>query len=152
MQGSRVVETTRRVAVGVCLGIAAAYFALFWVVRDAESGASENTFGAYLFLAVAYLAQTVMLAVTRRRGAYVLTLAIQVMVIVLFILFGVGVFGPGAFDYNLLDPLRIEIWAVAIVSAQIALMALAGALLRNTAGGQADSGTPASVDPSEGQQ
>jgi hypothetical protein len=52
----------------------------------------------------------------------------QVFVIVLFVLFGVGVFGPGVFEYEALSDLRMELWAGVVTGAQVVLLGLLSAL------------------------
>ena len=46
---------TRHLAAALCGIVGMLYLILLFLVANAESGASENTYGAYLFLAVPYL-------------------------------------------------------------------------------------------------
>ena len=46
---------TRYLAAALCGIVGVLYLILLFLVADAESGASENTYGAYLLLAVPYL-------------------------------------------------------------------------------------------------
>ena len=48
----------------------------------------------------------------------------QVGVIALFVLFAVGVFGPGVFEYEALGRLHMPVWAGVITSAEVVLLAL----------------------------
>lgn len=117
------------VAVVVSFVLAAAYFALFLLVRDAEMGADENTFGAYLFLSAAYVVLGVAAWRAPGKSVYVAGIVVQVLVIVLFVVFAVGLLGPGIFDYERVDSLRMEAWAVATLMGQIGLIGLFAALL-----------------------
>jgi hypothetical protein len=51
---------------------------------------------------------------------------VQIVVIVLFVIFGAGVFGPGqgVFDYDALSGLRMELWAAGITGAEVVLLGL----------------------------
>ena len=52
--------------------------------------------------------------------------AIQALVIVLFVMFGAGLFGPGqgVFDYGALSGLHMEVWAAVITGAEVVLLGL----------------------------
>lgn len=103
------------------------YLVLLVLVFEAESrpGATDsNTYGGYLFLAVAYLLGAALLLTTDRLVLWAVGAIVQVLVIVLFVLFGVGVFGPGVFEYQALSDLRMALWATVITSAQVILLGL----------------------------
>lgn len=116
----------RRLGATLCGVVALLYLILLFVVADAESGAAENTYGAYLFLAVPYLIGAGLLAALDRRGLWVVGAAVQVVVIVLFVMFGAGAFGPGqgVFDYDALSGLHMELWAAVITGAEVLLLGL----------------------------
>lgn len=103
--------------------VGALYLVLLFLVFDAESRpdavVTDTTYGAYLFLAVPYLVGAVLTAVTDRLGLWILGAVVQVLVIVLFVLFGVGVF-----EYEALRDLRMELWAAVITVAQVVLLGL----------------------------
>ena len=106
---------TRYLAAALCGIVGVLYLILLFLVADAESGASENTYGAYLLLAVPYLIGAGLLVAVDRRALWIAGAAIQLVVIVLFVMFGAGVFGPGqgVFDYDALSGLHMELWAAA---------------------------------------
>lgn len=115
----------RRITAGVVFAVAALYLLLFVLVADAEAGRSENTFGGYVFLAVAYLVGGVLLAVLDNRLLYILGILVQVGVITLFVLFGIGsVEHPGVFEYEALARLHMPVWAGVILGAELALVGL----------------------------
>ena len=93
---------TRYLAAALCGIVGLLYLILLFLVAGAESGASENTYEAYLLLAVPYLIGAGLLLAVDRRALWIAGAAIQVAVIVLFVMFGAGVFGPGqgVFDYD----------------------------------------------------
>lgn len=103
--------------------VAVLYLSLLFLVFDAESRpdavVTDTTYGAYLFLAVPYLIGAVLAAMTDRRTLWILGAVLQVIVIALF-----AVFGVGAFEYEALSELRMEVWAAVITSAQVALLGL----------------------------
>lgn len=124
-------EPLRLAAAGLSIAVAALYLLLFVLVLRIESrpGAdAENTFGAYLFLAVPYLAGTALLLRGGRRRLWITGALVQVAVLVLFVLFGVGLFGPGVFEYEALDELPIEAFAIVLTAAQCALLVMLGVL------------------------
>lgn len=96
--------------------------ALLVLVADAEAGRSENTYGAYVFLSFCYLVGGVLLVRFDSRPLYLLFSIVQVAVIALFVLFGVGVFGPGLFEYEALARLHMAVWASVITGAELALL------------------------------
>lgn len=102
------------------------YLILLFLVADAESGLSEDTYGAYLFLAVPYLVGAGLLATVDRRAVWIAGATIQVVVIVLFVMFGAGAFGPGqgVFDYDALSGLHMGWWAAVITGAEVVLLGL----------------------------
>lgn len=108
--------------------VAVLYLVLFFLVSRAESlpGAvvTDTTYGAYLFLAVPYLAGAFLLVVSDRRIVWALGAVVQVLALVLFLLFGLGAFGPGVFEYQAVSHLRMELWAGAITGAQAVLFGL----------------------------
>ena len=115
----------RRLTAGLAFGIAVLYLVLLVLVAHAEAGRSENTFGAYLFLSVPYLAGGVLLARLDDRRLYLLGAVVQAGVIVLFVLFGVGSGQhPGVFEYEALGRLHMEVWAAVITGAEVALLGL----------------------------
>lgn len=61
-----------------------------------------------------------------RRPLWVIGAAVQVVIIVLFVLFGAGVFEPerGVFDYDALSGLHMGVWAVVITGAELILLGL----------------------------
>ena len=117
---------TRHLAAAVCGIVGVLYLILLFLVADAESGASENTYGAYLLLAVPYLIGAGLLLAVDRRALWIAGAAVQVAVIALFVMFGAGVSGPGqgVFDYDALSGLHIELWAAVITGAEAVLLGL----------------------------
>ena len=138
MQASPLISprAARRAAAAVCLGIGVLYAVLLFLVADAEAGASENTYGAYLLLAVPYLAGGVLLATVARRGLWVSAAVLQVFVLVLF-----GLFGVGVFEYEALSGLHMAVWAAVITGAQFVLLGLLGYLIGTSA--RSSTSTPA---------
>jgi hypothetical protein len=123
----------RYVAAALCLSVGVLYLVLLFLVADAEAAAGgENTYGAYLFLSVPYLVGGVLLATLDRRSLHVVGAAIQVLVVALFVMFGVGVFGPGVFEYEALSTLHMGLWAAVITGAQIVLFGLLSYLALTT--------------------
>ncbi len=97
--------------------MAVLYLILLYLVAQAEAvpGATDgSTYGGYLFLAVPYLVGAGLLAAVDRRALWVVGAAAQVVDIALFLMFGVGLFGPGVFEYEALSELPMELWAAAI--------------------------------------
>lgn len=127
-------RTARRAAAALSLGVGVLYAVLLFLVADAEAGRSENTYGAYLFLAIPYLVGGVLLARLDRRGLWISTAVLQVVVLVLFVLFAVGGSRPGVFEYEALSGLHIAVWATVITGAQIVLLALAAYLAATSTG------------------
>ena len=117
---------TRYLAAALCGIVGVLYLILLFLVADAESGVSENTFGAYLLLAVPYLIGAGLLVAVDRRALWIAGAAIQLVVIVLFVMFGAGLFGPGqgVFDYDALSGLNMELWAAVITGAEVVLFGL----------------------------
>lgn len=107
--------------------VAVLYLVLLFLVRDAEISAdvtTDTTWGAYLFLAVPYVVGAVLLGVSDRRSLCVVGAAVQVLVVALFVMFGVGLFGPegeGVFEYEALSDLPMELLAALVTGAQVVL-------------------------------
>lgn len=118
--------TTRRLAATLCGIVGVLYLILLFLVAHAESGAAENTYGAYLFLAVPYLIGAGLLVAVDRRDLWLAGAAVQVVVIVLFVMFGAGFFGPGqgVFDYDALSGLHMGYWAAGITGAEVVLLGM----------------------------
>lgn len=114
----------RYIAAALCLTVGVLYLVLLFLVADAEAAEAENTYGAYLFLSIPYLVGGVLLATLDRRSLCAVGAAVQVLVVALFVMFGVGVFGPGVFEYEALSGLHIGVWAAVITAAQIVLLGL----------------------------
>jgi hypothetical protein len=100
------------------------YLVLLVLVADAESGLPENTYGAYLFLAVPYLAGGLLLAIHDNRLLCAVGAAAQVVVFVLFLMFAVGGEHPGVFEYEALSGRHMAVWAGVITGAQVVLLGL----------------------------
>ena len=117
---------TRYVAAALCGVVGVLYLVLLFLVADAEAGAAEDTYGAYLFLAVPYLVGAGLLLAVDRRSLWVLGACVQVLVIALFVMFGAGAFGPGqgVFDYEALSGLHMQVWATVITAAELVLLGL----------------------------
>lgn len=117
---------TRYAAAALSGVIGVLYLVLLFLVADAEAGASENTFGAYLFLAVPYVAGAALLMLVDRRVLWVVGAGVQVAVVVLFVMFGAGAFGPeqGVFDYDALSHLPMEAWAAVVTGGEVVLLGL----------------------------
>jgi hypothetical protein len=120
----------RRTAAGLCAALGALYLVLFVLVREAEAGLTENTFGAYLLLAVPYLVGAGLLLAVDVRLLWAAGAAAQIVVLALFALFGAGLFGPGegVFDYAALSDLPVELWAVVISGVEVVVLGLLGYL------------------------
>ncbi|HEX3005617.1 MAG TPA: hypothetical protein VHO27_15490 [Angustibacter sp.] len=115
----------RALAVVLSAAVAGAYLVLFFLVRTAERGEPENTFGAYLFLFIAYAVTAVALAVRDSRAVQMAAAVLQPVVLALFMLFGLAVLGhPGVFDYDPVRHLHMPLWAVGISAAQVLLLAV----------------------------
>ncbi len=130
----------RFVAAGLAGAIALTYLLLFFLVADAERGAPENTFGAYLFLFAAYAIGAVVLAVRPGRSVMVLGAGVQVAVLVLFTVFGVGLLGPGVFSYDVLNHLHMPVWAAGITAAQVLLLVVMTQLAVSPSGDRVGTG------------
>jgi hypothetical protein len=106
------------------------YLILLFLVADAESGAGENTYGAYLFLAIPYLAGAGLLVALDRQALWAIGAVFQLVVLVLFAMFGAGLFGPGqgVFDYEALSELSMAWWATGVTAAEVILFGLLGYL------------------------
>jgi hypothetical protein len=49
------------------------------------------------------------------------------------VLFGIGVFGPGVFEYEALSALPMELWAAVVTGLQVVLLGLLAYLARTRA-------------------
>ncbi len=122
-------RAVRYVAAVLCGGIAGCYVALLVLVARAEMRAGvETTFGAYLYLAVPYVAGAVLLATRDQRVLWAIGAVVQLAVLVLFALFGIGAWGPGLFEDATLAGLYMPVWAGAVGGAEVVLLALLGYL------------------------
>lgn len=121
--------TVRRAAAVVCGLLTATYTWMFVAVRTAETGASENTFGAYAQLAVVYLVGLMVLLYLDRRWLYAVGLAVQVVVVALFVVFGTAIF-----DYDLVADLPLALWVVVTLLGQALLVGMLGWLALAPAG------------------
>lgn len=129
-------RTVRYVGAGLCGVVAVLYLILMFVVRDVEVAAEvETTYGAYVFLAVPYLVGAVLLAGVDRRVLWAVGAVIQVVILTLFVMFGVGLFGgEGVFEDETLREIPMELWAAAITGAQVVLLGLLSYLALAPAG------------------
>lgn len=112
----------RPAAVALSALTAILYAALFLVVRGVETDpavtVAESTYGAYLFLTIAYVVSTVAYAVWDRRGIWLAGAVLQVVVIGLFLVFGLGVF-----EYEVLvEAIPIGLWAGVITALEVVLL------------------------------
>lgn len=130
----------RQLAIAVSALVTGLYVVLFFVVRNVESGLAppmDTTYGAYLFLAIAYAVSTAAYAVRPRRAVWVTGALLQVVVLGLFVVFGIGLLGPGVFDYAaLVAAIPVGLWAGAVTALQVVLLALLGYLATSTASGR----------------
>lgn len=110
-------RSVRRFTSALAFSVGVLYLVLLILVADVEADLAENTFGAYLFLSVPYLVGGVLLARLDNRPLYVLGALVQVGVVVLFLLFGVGVF-----EYEALGQLHMAVWAGVITGAEVVLL------------------------------
>lgn len=126
---------TRYATAALSAAVGLLYVALIFLVKDAEADAAENTWGAYVFLAVAYLAGAVLALALDRRATWIVGAAAQVVVLVLFAMFGAGLWGPGqgVLDDDLLSGLHLGLWATVVVAAQVVLLVLTTSLARRPA-------------------
>jgi hypothetical protein len=117
----------RRGVVAVSAIVTLLYAILFFVVRGIEAAdapGTDSTYGAYLFLTIAYAVSTVAYAVRDRRGIWLAGAVLQVVVIGLFIVFGLGVF-----EYEVLvEATPIGLWAGVITGLQVVLLGALGYL------------------------
>jgi hypothetical protein len=117
-----------RLAAGAVSGaMTLVYLWMFFAVRAAEVGASENTFGAYLQLAVVYAVGTALLLAVDRRWVWGVGVVLQVVVIGLFLTFGRAIL-----DYDRVADLPLWPWIVLTTVGQAALVGLLGSLLATT--------------------
>jgi hypothetical protein len=107
--------------------VAVAYAVLLFQVNEAEAapGATDTTtWGGYLYLALLYAVGSALLL--SRAGGWVVAVGLvaQVVVLGLFVVFGVGLLGPGVFDYAALADVPVVAWAVFVTTAQVAILGL----------------------------
>ena len=124
-------RTVRYVAAAMSAAVAILYVVLMLLVRNAESesGASDTTtYGGYVGLAVAYAIGAVILFVVDNRTLHLLGAGVQIVVLLLFLAFGVGLLGEGAFENEAISHLPLGLWATLITGAQVVLLAMLGYL------------------------
>lgn len=110
-----------------------------FVVRAAEADPAytdDTTWGAYLMLALAYLAGAVLLAVVDVRALWVVGAVLQVVALVAF-----ATLGFAAFEHEALAEVSVVPWAVVISGLQIALLAALAYLAATPTGRAAPTGT-----------
>lgn len=131
LQSAHTRRTVRYVAAAMSAVVAILYVVLMLLVRNAElePGATDTTtYGGYLFLAVAYAIGAVILFVVDNRTLQLLGAGVQIVVLLLFIVFGIGLLGEGVFEYEAVSDLPIGLWAALVTGAQVALLAMLGYL------------------------
>ncbi|GAA6526209.1 hypothetical protein [Intrasporangium sp. DVR] len=124
-------RTVRYVAAAMSAAVALLYVVLMLLVRNAElePGATDTTtYGGYLGLAVAYGIGAVILFALDNRTLHLLGAGVQIAVLLLFVVFGIGLLGEGVFEYEAISDLPIGLWAAVITGAQVVLLALLGYL------------------------
>ncbi|WP_347354124.1 hypothetical protein [Intrasporangium sp.] len=124
-------RTIRYLAAGFAGAVAILYVVLMLMVRSAElkPGVTDRrTYGGYLVLAIAYAVGAVILATIDNQVLHVLGMGVQAVTILLFIVFGVGLLGPGVFRYQAISHLPLGLWAALITGAQVLLLAMLGYL------------------------
>lgn len=129
-EGTR--RTVRYVAAAMSAAVAVLYVALMLLVRNAETepGATgSTTYGGYIGLAVAYAIGAVILFVVDNRTLHLLGAGVQIVVLLLFLGFGVGLLGDGALDNETISHLPLGLWAAVITGAQVVLLAMLGYLV-----------------------
>lgn len=132
LPAAEVYPRLRRGAVAMSAIVTLLYAILFFLVRGVEAGeaaGTESTYGAYLFLTIAYLVSTVAYAALDRRAVWLAGAVLQVVVIGLFVGFGIGLLGPGVFEYEaLVEATPIGLWAGVITGLQVVLLGVLGYL------------------------
>jgi hypothetical protein len=124
-------RTVRYVAAAMSAVVAVLYVVLMLLVRNAElePGATDTTtYAGYLALAVAYGIGAVILFVVDNRTLHLLGVGVQILVLLLFIAFGIGLLGEGVFENEAVSDLPIGLWATLITGAQVVLLAMLGYL------------------------
>jgi hypothetical protein len=124
-------RTIRYVAAASAAAVAVLYVVLMLLVRGAElqPGATDTTtYGGYIGLAVAYFIGAVILATVDNRLLHLFGAGVQVVVILLFVVFGVGLLGQGALENPAISHLPLGRWAAVITGAQVLLLAMLGYL------------------------
>jgi hypothetical protein len=83
-------RTIRWIAAGVSAILVMLYAVLLFIVYQEETppAGQDSTYGAYIFLGLAYLIGTLALAVSERQAVLVVGIAVQVAVVVLYFVFG----------------------------------------------------------------
>ncbi len=130
-QRARTRRTVRYVAAAMSAAVAILYVVLMLLVRNAElePGATDTTtYGGYVGLAVAYAIGAVILFVVDNRTLHLLGVGVQIVVLLLFLAFGVGLLGEGAFENEAISHLPLGLWATLITGAQVVLLAMLGYL------------------------
>lgn len=124
----------RYVAAAMSAAVAVLYIALMLLVRNAElePGATDTTtYSGYLGLAVAYGIGAVILFTVDNRTLHLLGAGVQIVVLLLFLVFGIGLLGDGVFENEAISDLPIGLWAALITGAQVVLLAMLGYLADN---------------------
>jgi len=127
--GSR--RTVRYVAAGMSAAVALLYVVLMLMVRNAEmepGATGSTTYGGYVGLAVAYAIGAVILFVVDSRMLHLLGAGVQIIALLLFVGFGVGLLGEGALENETISHLPLGLWAAVITGAQVVLLAMLGYL------------------------
>ncbi|MDV3222397.1 hypothetical protein [Intrasporangium sp.] len=130
-QSAHTRRTVRYVAAAMSAVVAILYVVLMLLVRNAElepGAADTTTYSGYLALAVAYGIGAVILVAVDNRTLHLLGIGVQVVVLLLFIVFGIGLLGEGAFENEAISDLPLGLWAALITAAQVALLAMLGYL------------------------
>jgi hypothetical protein len=111
-------RTIRWVAAGVSGILVVLYAGLLFIVyrQEAQPGGQGTTYGAYIFLGLAYLIGALALALSDRQAVLVVGIAVQVAVVVLYLVFGTEA------DVSMW-------WGVATVALEVALFGLLAYLL-----------------------
>lgn len=121
----------RWAAVALSALVAILYGVFFVIVRGVETDpdVSDATYPAYAFLAVAYLVSAMAYAALDRRAVWQAGAVLQVVVLGLFVVFGIGLLGPGLFEYEILvEATPVGVWAGVITGLQVVLLGVLGYL------------------------
>jgi hypothetical protein len=123
----------RYVAAALCGIVTGLYLVFAFVVRTAEEQAGvtvDNTWGAYVILAVTYLVGVALLIVADLRTLWLAGAVVQAVVIAAFATLGVG-----ALDYDALAQVPVGAWAGAVTGLQVVLLVLLSYLAATPAAG-----------------